>query len=194
MIVLNRKGTFMKNSYIRVVMNGKNEFRTTASLTFKGIEYSKVDVKIDTGCGYSSFPAKRLGISDFDAYSMKRIDSNDDSIVKGISFGVNDTALKRKEDKKKFRSGLYMDLTSITYKHSIIDFAIDEYEISDCDVRISYDRTGNILIGMDILKKLDTHIGTIETGETVLLACKKDNLSNEYRKELNSLFDVREMV
>ena len=172
----------MKNSYIRVIMNGKNEFRTTASLTFKGIEYSKVDVKIDTGCGYSSFP------------SMKRIDSNDDSIVKGISFGVNDTALKRKEDKKKFRSGLYMDLTSITYKHSIIDFAIDEYEISDCDVRISYDRTGNILIGMDILKKLDTHIGTIETGETVLLACKKDNLSNEYRKELNSLFDVREMV
>jgi hypothetical protein len=174
-------------------MNNRNEFRTTANLSFKGTDYSKVDVKIDTGCGYSSFPVLRLGITSTDAYNMKVSDSADCTIKKAISFGVNDSKIKREDDKKKFKNKLYMDLASITYKHHLLNLSLNDYEIGDCDVRISYDRTGNILIGMDILKMLDVHIGTISTGETVLLACKKNELTTEYRLELNRLFDVKKI-
>ena len=86
-----------------------------------------------------------------------------------------------------------MDLTSVTFKHTVFSLSLGGYEIGDCEARISYDRTGNILIGMDILKLMDVHIGTIDTGETVLLACKRGELSKEYREELNSLFDVRQI-
>ena len=184
----------MKSEYLKIVMTDRNDFRTTADLSFRGTDFKKVDVKIDTGCGYSSFPVSRLGITPTEAYLLKVVDSSDDSIRKAISFGVNDSKLKREEDKKKFKARMYMDLSSVTFKHSIANLAIGNYEIGDCDVRISYDRTGNILIGMDILKLLDVHIGTISTGQTVLLACKTGTLSQEYRDELNSLFDVKRIT
>jgi hypothetical protein len=174
-------------------MNEHNEFRTAANLVFKGNAYSKVDVKIDTGCGHSSFPAMKLGLSAKAAYAMKAHDCADDTVQKSISFGVNDSALSRSEDKKKFRNGMYMDLASITFKHHLDTLTLDGYDIGDCDIRISYDRTGNILIGMDILKKLDIHIGTITSGDTVLLACANNHLTDGFRRELNSLFDVRDI-
>ena len=60
----------MKSSFIKVFLSAKNEFRTNMDLVFNGTEYKKVDVKIDTGCGYSSFPVCKLGISPSDAYAM----------------------------------------------------------------------------------------------------------------------------
>ena len=85
----------MKGKYLKIVMTDRNEFRTTADLSFRGTDYKKVDVKIDTGCGYSSFPVSRLGITPTEAYLLKVVDSTDDSVRKAISFGVNDSRLKR---------------------------------------------------------------------------------------------------
>ena len=104
---------------------------------------------------------------------------------------MNDSKNKRDEDKKKFKNKLYMDLNSVTFQHSIEKIVIDGYAIGDCGIRISYDRTGNILLGMDILKMFDIHIGTDKDGETVLIACLKDDLSDEYIKELDSLVNYK---
>jgi hypothetical protein len=175
-------------------MNERNEFRTCASLLFKGAQYTKVDVKIDTGCGYSSFPARRLGLSEKAAYDMKTQDCRDENIRKAISFGVNDSITKRKEDVKKFKKKMFMELTSITFNHCVENLILDDYDIGRKNIKISYDRTGNILIGMDILKSLDVHFGTAVDGRTILLACKGESLTKEYLKELNSLFNVREVI
>lgn len=182
------------NKYIKILMNRKNEFVTTADFCFMGMECIDVDVKIDTGCGHSSFPVSRFGFSKIKAYDMKSKDSNNPDIKKHISFGVNDSVLKRKEDKHKFKKGLYMDLSSITFSHKLEDMSIAGYSINCTDVRISYDRTGNVLIGMDILKNFDIHIGTTVSGDTVLLACLKDNITKEYSDELEKLFDIRKVV
>ncbi|MCR4789215.1 MAG: hypothetical protein K5888_11560 [Lachnospiraceae bacterium] len=183
----------MRNEYLKVIMSDRNEFRTTADLSFKGTDYTKLDVKIDTGCGYSSLPVSRLGLTSSEAYLLKVADSADPSVKKSISFGVNDSKLKREEDKRKFKRKMYMDLSGVTFKHNLSGLSIGSYPIGDCDIRISYDRTGNILIGMDILKLLDVHMGTIGTGQTILLACRKGKLSQAYREELNKLFDVRKI-
>ena len=72
--------TFMKSNFLKVIMTDRNEFRTTADLSFRGTDFTKVDVKIDTGCGYSSFPVSRLGITPSDAYLLKMADSSDPAI------------------------------------------------------------------------------------------------------------------
>lgn len=184
----------MKSSYIELVLTSKNEFRAEASFRINGLDFSKVNVKIDTGCPRTSFPMLKLGISDTEAYKLKVQDCNDSSVAKSISFGVNDTKQKKEEDKRKFKAKRYMELNSISFRHTAGDFMLDGVDIGDIDVLVSYDRVGNILIGMDILKKLEIHIGTLKTGETVLLACPKDALTDEYKVRLNSLFDVRQVI
>ena len=74
-------------------MSERNEFRTTANLSFRGTDYTTVSVKIDKGCGYSSFPVARLGITATDAYSLKVADAADPTVKKAISFGVNDSKI-----------------------------------------------------------------------------------------------------
>lgn len=184
----------MRSSYIELKLTDKNEFRAEAAFEINGMVFSKVNVKIDTGCPRTAFPMLRLGLSDSEAYKLKAQDCANNSIAKSISFGVNDTRQKKEEDKRRFRAKRYMDLNSISFRHTAEKFNLDGLDMGDIDVLVSYDRVGNILIGMDILKNLEMHIGTLQTGDTVLLACLRNNISDEYRKRLNSLFDVREVL
>ena len=98
----------MRNSYIKIPLNENNEFKTKANLSFKGIDYNGIEVKIDTGCGHSSFPVARFGINQSDAYQMKIKDCEDKSVKKAISFGVNDSKRKREEDKINYRQGKFI--------------------------------------------------------------------------------------
>ncbi len=59
---------------------------------------------------------------------------------------------------------------------------------------INYDRASNILIGMDILKEWDIHIGTIDTGETIFLGCPKGQINDEYLQELEKTFQVQFII
>ena len=58
-------------------------------------------------------------------------------------------------------------------------------------MKVSYDRTGNILIGMDVLSQMDIHIGKSKILEkTVFIACPYDSLNQEYLEALNQHFDI----
>lgn len=75
-------------------------------MTIKSMELTKIEnmnVKIDTGCPYTSIPILRFGISSTKAQQMKQSDCVDDRIRKEISFGVNDSKEKRDEDKENMR-------------------------------------------------------------------------------------------
>lgn len=115
----------MKNDFLQIYLNGKNEFRTNAEFSLNELYFSNVSVKIDTGCPRTSFPIQKLGISSSEAYNMKLNDCRDDSIKKSISFGVNDSKLKKEMDKKNFiQSAIWnwivylldMVLTTFIYK------------------------------------------------------------------------------
>ncbi len=181
----------MTSSFCKIVLSAKNEFRTTADFELNGLTFHTVDVKIDTGCPHTSFPVLKLGISDEVAYRMKEKDCADDSVQKTISFGVNDSKQKRDEDKKKFKSHRFMELNSISFRHTAQGFTLGGLLLGDFVVSVSYDRTGNILIGMDILKNLNIHIGTNAEGKTVLLAIKQQEETEEFRMELAKLFNVQ---
>ena len=161
----------MKNNHILLELNRNNEIRADVSLTIKSLgimAIEDINIKIDTGCPYTSVPVLKLGISNRKAQQMKQKDCLDEAVRKEISFGVNDTKEKREVDKEKFRNRQYIE---------------KDY------VKVSYDRTGNILIGMDILSEMDIHIGKSRLlGKTVFLACPNDNINQEYRDALNQHF------
>lgn len=189
----------MKNNYIKISLNENNEFRAKANIIIPSISVLDADdviVKIDTGCPYTSFPIKNLGISEEKALAYKQKDSNDSSVRKSISFGVNDSKEKRDNDKKLFKDQKFMQLTSVSFKHSDVKLKIMDVNIGVDSVMLSYDRTGNILIGMDIMKAWDIHISTVtnpdleETGKTIFLACPKDSINEEYISELKRLFNI----
>ena len=91
----------MRSSYIELKLTDKNEFRAEAAFEINGMVFSKVNVKIDTGCPRTAFPMLRLGLSDSEAYKLKAQDCANNSIAKSISFGVNDTRQKKEEDKRR---------------------------------------------------------------------------------------------
>ena len=83
-----------------------------------------------------------------------------------------------------------MDCEAMKFKHSIYNFSIGGVPINHNYIHINYDRKSNILIGMDILKDWDIHIGTINTGETIFLGCPKDQINDEYLQELDDTFSI----
>jgi len=149
-----------------------------------------VNVKIDTGCPYTSIPIKKLGISSEKALEWKKRDIEDNNIQKQISYGVNDTDEQKEQYREMLKQGKYEELPAVTFLHRGLTMNFDGVEIKSSSVNVSYDRTGNILIGMDILRNWDIHIGTTKYGKTVLLACPKDQLNDEYFLELNNLFEL----
>ena len=183
----------MNNDYLYIPLNSKNEFRTVASFEINGNIYSNVDVKIDTGCPRTSFPIQKLGLSDAEAYRLKAIDCQDPNTIKNISFGVNDTLLKRKDDKKKFRAKRYMEITSITFRHTAQNFKLGGVALGDYSVLVSYDRTGNVLIGMDIIKTMDAHIGKTKQGDIVLIACAEGSYFTAYNEALLKLYHLQKI-
>lgn len=182
----------MKNNHILLELNRNNEIRADVSLTIKSLgimAIEDINIKIDTGCPYTSVPVLKLGISNRKAQEMKQKDCLDEAVRKEISFGVNDTKEKREVDKEKFRNRQYMELKSITFQHGGFDIDFGGVHIEKDYVKVSYDRTGNILIGMDILSEMDIHIGKSRLlGKTVFLACPNDNINQEYRDALNQHF------
>lgn len=184
----------MRNKYILIEMNQRNEIRADVNMAIKSMgltEIENLNVKIDTGCPYTSIPILKFGISNAKAQQMKQRDCADNKINKEISFGANDSKEKRESDKEKFKDGRYMELKSITFQHRDFEIDFGGVCISKDYVKVSYDRTGNILIGMDILSKLDIHIGKSKIlGKTVFIACPYENMNQEYHEALSQHFDI----
>lgn len=181
----------MSSEYIEIPLNSNNEFKTDVSLSIGSLGINNIDnvtVKIDCGCPHSTLPLRRLGLSKDLAYLQKIQDCTNTNITKEISFGVNDTNEHISNALKLFKSGDWMHLKEITFIHR--DFSVyfnDEFCIHNSNIRVSYDRTGNILIGMDILKHLDCHIGKTSSGNTIFIACPDNNLTHNYLTRLHQL-------
>jgi len=184
----------MTNKYIEIEMmptvcGTGGSFSTEASFcldNFKALFYD-IKVKIDTGCSISTIPLKRLKVSDTLCKALKRID-----VMNGtpyfLSYGIESGGLKHEipvtDDEK-------MVCPAMKFEHGISDFMIGGVNISFDKICLNYDRKGNILIGMDILKDWDIHIGISKvTGKSLLLSCPIGNECREYYDALKKHFGI----
>lgn len=84
-----------------------------------------------------------------------------------------------------------MECPSMKFEHGISDFMIAGVKITSDKICLNYDRKGNILIGMDILKDWDIHIGVSKvTGKSLFLACPIENKCREYIDALERHFGI----
>lgn len=86
-------------------------------------------------------------------------------------------------------NGDLLHCTSLRFTHTASKFIIAGFDMSNIDIGINYDRVSNILIGMDILSKMDIHIGKSKIqNEIIFLACPYDKINDDYLLALESHF------
>ena len=200
------------NKFIKIILNSNNEFRLdNVTMSILGMSFQNVNVKIDTGCPYSTIPIQRLNMSASQVGPYKRNDAN--KLVSDIRHHMDNGYTIKQAIQKELKSSFklsygiesggrkhrqinllntqdIMNASEISFKHKAINIDFDGIDIPEREIYINYDRTGNILIGMDILKDWNIHIGTIDIGETIFLACPRDQINDGYLRELENTFHI----
>ena len=146
---------------------------------------------MDTGCSYSTISYRVLcNVSHNTALKYKR-----EALVSGLkcqrSYGVSDTESIKERDKTLIEEGRLLECTALKFTHESIPMSLNGYRIVH-DIAVNYDRTSNILIGMDILKDFDFHCGISKmTNEYLFLGCLRNNISREYLSALYMNFGYK---
>jgi hypothetical protein len=162
-------------------------FKAPLKISVQGIKIT-VQCKIDTGCMKTCIPIKRLNVSDSMALKLKK-EAINSKIPYNRTYGVSDTQANKEKDTLLIQQGRLAECTSLRFIQQAEEFEIAGYNFGCMDIGINYDRTGNILIGMDILSQMDIHIGKSKiTHETVLIACPYNNINSEYLSALEQHF------
>lgn len=188
----------MMNNFIEIEMMPTasgvgGSFHTRAGFTLDNFRspFLDIEVKIDTGCSISTIPLQRLKVSNTLCKVLKRVDICN-HVPYYLSYGVESGGLKHKrpitEDEK-------MNCSAMKFAHKVSNLTIAGVQISCDNIYLNYDRKGNILIGMDILREWDIHMGISKiTGKNLFLACSKENLCPEYQKALMRHFDLLQTI
>lgn len=104
---------------------------------------------------------------------------------------MSDTDSIKERDRKLIEDGRLLECTALKFTHENVPMSLNGYRLVH-NIAVNYDRTSNILIGMDILKDFDFHCGISKmTGEYIFLGCLRDNISQEY---LSALYIDRKSV
>lgn len=187
----------MMNKYIKIVMEPTKRgiggaFNAKATFKLDNINpiFNNITVKIDTGCSISVIPLAKYKINKILLTKLKSQDIQN-NVSNVPSYGV-ETGSNKPPEPQTYQEK--MDSPALKFEHNISNFTINGVTINNNTIYVNYDRTGNILIGMDILKDWDIHIGTVdkpdlpEVGQTMFLGCPRDQMNDEYLLELERLF------
>lgn len=178
----------MTNKFLKVKMEPTKSgiggsFITTASFKLDNIisPFHNISVKIDTGCSISTVPLAKFQIlhSFCDYLKEKDIAQN---VPYQISYGI-ETSGKKHLIPRTFEEK--MNCEALKFEHSVTGFELGGIPFSQDKLYINYNRSGSILIGMDILKKWEIHIGeSVIDGNVWLIGCPKEHAGTDYLDEL----------
>ncbi|MBR1669299.1 MAG: hypothetical protein IJ695_01205 [Butyrivibrio sp.] len=160
------------------------------SIFFPSIRQS--GIKIDTGAHGILIPLRTLCwtdsqikklLDDAVKHSRKSL-----SVINGVESVNNISSAQLRNESESFIKS-YKGVAISILADKIV---VGDLEFKDVPVRVTPHTTGNILLGMDVIKKMDNHIGTSRiTGETTLLACPEDAISQGYLDALDKHFGIK---
>ncbi len=183
------------NDYILVeateTKNGGYSFITRASFVIEGLKprFLNETVKIDPGCTLTTVPLARFFRFRSRCIRLKRtaIEEHRPYI---FSYGVESGGGRHDEPDENDIQGL-MDNLAIKFLHGLSGFSILDMPIDQNSIYVNYNRSGNILIGMDTISKMDSHIGiSKETGKLIFLACPYNLLNDNYYDAIDRHFHL----
>lgn len=179
--------------YIKSILKD-NSFQTLFSLNYNGKIISGNNIYIDTGCTNTLISADIL-------YGLNSNRHNENEIEKlrkelhglkaiALSSNIEHTHGIGVSNLYSSDSNLLND-TSVRFREQVTNIEICGVKISNQKVNISYDSLDIAVIGMDIMKDWDIHIGKVTgTQETILLACPYDKINEDYLKALEDHFSI----
>ena len=181
------------NSYLEIELNpnpyGGGSFYCKADFKLDNLKtpFQNIDVKIDTGCAISTIPVKRLKISENICNQLKALDI-DNSVEYVRSYGIETGGLFHPEPVTKKEK---MDCEALKFRHSVTDFLLDGVTISAKNIFLNYNRSGNILIGVDILKTM-AGLWDIskKTGKLTLLCCPRNLINDNFYNAMKEHFGL----
>jgi hypothetical protein len=169
--------------YIESVLEN-NKFMCNFKASYENIDTVNFEIQIDTGCQHSliSMNLMYIFLSDEDMLKdkLKWLKCRKYAISHGI-----ESANKNTDD------NLNIYNKNITVENIFYNISINDINIGNKHMYVSYDTTGIALLGMSIMKDWDIHIGKdITTGEVKLLACPNNQLNNDYFEALERIFGI----
>ena len=191
----------MMNNYILCKLDAfrKNAFVVNFRLDLGLHGFSIIGrAKIDTGCERTSIAlqSETVGIDRSTARELKQ-----EAIAAGLrcqpGFGVNDSPGFRREQMRLYKNGNYMDCVVLKFDNPINGLSLNDCPLPIIQVGVSYDRTSNVLIGMDILRHMcfycDTSIindieNDIYIGDYIFIGCWQENINADYLNALCKYF------
>lgn len=152
--------------------------------------FQNIDVKIDTGCSISTIPVKKLKVSDRICRSLKEADINN-NVISVRSYGIETGGVFHPEPITKRQK---MRCEALKFQHTISDMKINGVDIPVSYIFLNYNRSGNILIGMDILSLMINHIDVSrKTGVLTLLCCPRESADADFYLAMREHFGLIQM-
>lgn len=150
--------------------------------------FKDIEVKIDTGCSVSVIHSERLQIPRILSQTKKISDINA-GIPFLCSYGVESGGMHHVIPQA---FGEKVSCEAMKFMHGIHNLTIEGVKIPASKIHVNYDRRSNILIGMDILSTMETHIGISgQTGKLTLLACPYSLFNDDFNNALERHFGLK---
>lgn len=181
--------------FLKLFLSNSLEFRADFEATIYGIHSRSVyfpfikqtGIKIDTGAHGILIPLRTLGWDPNEIEKFVNANMHDKSKL-SVLHGVESTNSLSNTDLRNSSDSFIK-----AYKGLVITTVADELKVgslrlTDTTVRVTPFSTGNILLGMDVLKDIDTHIGIDKvSGKTILLSGTYDENGDVYEEFLKAL-------
>ena len=173
--------------------HGGGSFVCEASFKLDNLRtpFQNVQVKVDTGCSLSTIPVKRLKVSDSLCKSLKTNDI-DHSVNYVLSYGIETGGISHP---RPITRQDMIDCPAMKFQHSISNLSINGTIIPTQSIYLNYNRSGNILIGMDILRNMISFWDISQkTGKLTLLSCPRSNADDEFYKAMEEHFGLIKII
>lgn len=182
----------MSNNYLLIELyNNTFSFDLDGKLDNMDSSFSGIDCKIDTGCSFTVINYFNIDPS-ITQGEICKIKDLDNKVPYIRSFGVESSGFYSEPPKSRVE---FLRDKSLKFKHTLESAQFEGYPLGDITVGINYDRRGTNLIGMDILKLFDFHIGTslITNNVTFVGVLKNQQDKSDYYNALKEHFNLVEV-
>lgn len=148
-------------------------------------------IKLDTGAEFTLLSMPRLGLEENVCLESKEKLLRDNRYIYTIMNGVETTYSNiTREEFMSWSLEQKMNCKGICIFIRVKDIVVNSYSFNkEAGIFVTFDNNSNNLLGMDILKHFDFHIGVSRvTGKSTFIGCLKDRINSEYLDALYQHF------
>lgn len=185
------------NKFVLAKLSDRGEFRTSVKCDLLGTSVEHTNLKIDTGARGTLLPLRTVNFhSNFDISAYKDVNAFYHDYKKRLhDKGFAIKYLRGVTNSKKFPDNIKkIDRDDVIFACPILNLYVDDYFIfPKHEISVSCDTSGNVLLGMDILKNFDYHCGdslvndknnSINIGNHIFIGCLQNDINEEYLEAL----------